>query len=214
MTGRRNLSAVSITRQFVRENRLALAYHAIGDQISPLLDHRSSFSFFFHPLLLMIDLTKFNNSTFSRGASKWQEAAWWVARSLLFAPWLPIPSPIKVAVLRLFGAKVGRGVVIRSRVNITFPWRFECGNNVWIGDEVLILSLDQVAIGSNVCISQRAFLCTGSHDFSKESFDLTTKPIVIGDGCWIAAQAFVGPGAVLPPGTLVKAGVVWKKCNQ
>ena len=96
-------------------------------------------------------------------------------------------------------------MVIRSRVNITFPWRFECGDQVWIGDEVLILSLDRVKIGSSVCISQRAFLCTGSHDFRKESFDLITKPIEIGNSCWIAAGAFIGPGAVVPEGTMVKA---------
>jgi len=70
--------------------------------------------------------------------------------------------------------------------------------------------LDRVTIGSNVCISQRAFLCTGTHDFSKDTFDLITRSIVIGDGCWVAAQAFVGPGAVLPPGAMVKAGEVWK----
>jgi len=67
-----------------------------------------------------------------------------------------------------------------------------------------------VVIGSNVCLSQRAFLCTGSHDFNKETFDLITRPIVIGDGCWVAAQAFVGPGVVLAPGTMVKAGEVRK----
>jgi putative colanic acid biosynthesis acetyltransferase WcaF len=154
----------------------------------------------------VIDLTKFNNTSFSRGAPRWKELLWWVFRSLLFAPWFPIPSPIKVAVLRLFGATVGTGVVIRSQVNITFPWRVEIGDHVWIGDEVKILSLDQVKIGSNVCISQRAFLCTGNHDFGKETFDLITQPIEIGDSSWIAASAFVGPGAVIPPGTLVKAG--------
>ena len=104
-------------------------------------------------------------------------------------------------------------MVIRSRVNITFPWKLEIGDNVWIGDEVLILSLKQVTIGSNVCISQRAFLCTGSHDFGKETFDLITRPIVIGDGCWIAACAFIGPGAEVPAGTMVKACEVWKNGN-
>ena len=158
----------------------------------------------------MLDLSKFNNRGFTRGAPAWKEALWWVARSLIFAPWLPVPSVLKVAVLRGFGAKVGKGVVIRSRVNITFPWKLELGDDVWLGDEVMILSLDRVVIGSNVCISQRAFLCAGSHDFSKETFDLITRPIMIGDGCWVAAQAFVGPGAVLPPGTMVKAGEVWK----
>lgn len=154
----------------------------------------------------MIDLSKFDNSTYSRGVPKWREALWWLCRSLIFAPWFPIPSPFKVAVLRLFGAKIGTGVVIRSRVNITMPWRIEIGDQVWIGDEVLILSLDQVKIGSNVCLSQRAFLCTGNHDFRKESFDLITRPIEIGEGSWIAACAFVGPGAVVAAGTMVKAG--------
>ena len=159
----------------------------------------------------MINLASFKNSGFVRGAPKWKEAAWWVARSLFFAPSFPVPSKIKVILLRNFGAKIGEGVVIRSKVNITFPWRFECGDHVWIGDEVLILSLAQVTIGSNVCISQRAFLCTGSHDFRKESFDLITKPIVIGGGCWVCAQAFVGPGVTLPAGTMVKAGEVFGK---
>ncbi len=162
-------------------------------------------------LQAMLDLSKFDNSSFVRGVPRWKEALWWLCRSLLFAPWFPVPSALKVAALRFFGARVGQGVVIRSRVNITMPWRVEIGDQVWIGDEVLILSLDQVRIGSNVCLSQRAFLCTGNHDFRKESFDLITRPIEIGEGSWIAACAFVGPGAVVPPGTMVRAYEVWKK---
>ena len=156
----------------------------------------------------MLDLAKFNNASFDRGAPRWKEALWWLARSLLFAPWLPVPSWFKVAALRGFGATVGRGVVIRSRVNITFPWKLDIGDHVWLGDEVMILSLARVTIGSNVCISQRAFLCTGSHDFGKPSFDLITAPIAIGDGCWIGAQAFVGPGVVMGCGSRCLAGAV------
>ncbi|MFT6792617.1 MAG: putative colanic acid biosynthesis acetyltransferase WcaF [Rubritalea sp.] len=156
----------------------------------------------------MINLSKFNNASFSRGVPRWKEALWWLVRSFFFSPWFPVASKIKVAALRAFGAKVGDGVVIRSRVNITFPWKLELGDHVWLGDEVMILSLAPVKIGNNVCISQRAFLCTGSHDFRKESFDLITKPITIEDGCWICAQAFVGPGVHLPSNTMVKAGEV------
>jgi putative colanic acid biosynthesis acetyltransferase WcaF len=157
----------------------------------------------------MINLAKFDNRSYVRGVPRWKEALWWVCRSMLFAPWFPVPSPLKVAALRFFGAKVGTGVVIRSRVNITMPWRVEIGDHVWIGDEVFLLSLDRIRIGNHVCISQRAFLCTGNHDFKSEGFDLMTGPIEVGDSSWVAASAFVGPGAVVPPGTLVKAMKVW-----
>ncbi len=156
----------------------------------------------------MIDLSKFQNAGFSRGAPAWKEAAWWVVRSLLFAPWFPVPSPLKVAALRLFGAKVGQGVVIRSRVNVTFPWRLEIGDHVWIGDDVFILSLDRVKIGSHVCLSQGVFLCTGSHDHRQAAFDLITGPVVVRDRSWVAARAFVGPGVTAGPGAVIGAGAV------
>jgi putative colanic acid biosynthesis acetyltransferase WcaF len=82
------------------------------------------------------------------------------------------------------------------------------GDHVWIGDEVLILSLAPVYISSHVCISQRAFLCTGSHQFKSENFDLVTKPILIGEGCWIAANVFIGAGVTLGSRTLCSAGAV------
>lgn len=154
----------------------------------------------------MIDLSRFNNAGFSRGVPRWKEAAWWVVRSLLFAPWFPVPSLLKVAALRCFGAAVGKGVIIRSQVNITFPWRLVLGDHVWIGDEVRILSLDHVKIGSNVCVSQRVFLCTGSHDFRAQAFDLVTGGIEIGDSCWLGAQSFVGPGVRFGNGSRCLAG--------
>ena len=155
-----------------------------------------------------MNLDRFDNSSFDRGASRLREILWWVVRSFLFAPWYPAPSLLKVAALRLFGASVGKAVVIRSRVNITFPWRLRIGDHVWIGDEVLILSLAPVMIGSHVCISQRAFLCTGSHDHASEAFDLVTAPITIGEGTWIGASVFVAPGVTLAPGTLCAAGAI------
>jgi len=160
-------------------------------------------------------LDQFNNSSFARGASALRELLWWLFRSLFFAPWFPISSEIKVFILRLFGAVIGTGVIIRSRVNITFPWRLTVGDHVWIGDEVCILSLAPVVIASHVCISQRAFLCTGSHNFHRPSFDLIVKPIEIEEGCWIAANVFIGPGVTLSKGTFCVAGsVVFKSSRE
>ena len=159
-------------------------------------------------------LDQFDNSEFSRGASSLKEFLWWVVRSLFFAPWFPIPSAVKVLALRAFGANVGKGVIIRSRVNVSFPWNLSIGDHVWIGDEVMILSLAPVTIASHVCISQRAFLCTGSHRFQKESFDLVTKPIAIEEGCWVAANVFIAPGVTLGTGTMCTAGAVVLKSSE
>jgi putative colanic acid biosynthesis acetyltransferase WcaF len=156
----------------------------------------------------MIRLDQYDNSGFDRGAGKLKEIAWNLTKLLFFLPPWPIPSSLRCALLRLFGAKIGEGVVIRSRTNITFPWRLEIGDHCWIGEEVIILSLAGVAIGDHCCLSQRAFICTGSHDFNKPTFDLIAKPITIGESSWIAASAFVGPGVDLQAGTLVKANQV------
>jgi putative colanic acid biosynthesis acetyltransferase WcaF len=151
------------------------------------------------------DLSKYSSANFDRGASRLKEALWWLVRATIFLSPLPFPSSLKVALLRLFGAKVGEGVVIRPGCSITFPWRFRCGDHVWLGEDVLILSLAEVNIGSHSCISQRAFICTGSHDYRKETFDLITKPILLEKSVWISANAFVGPGVTIGEGTVVAA---------
>jgi putative colanic acid biosynthesis acetyltransferase WcaF len=156
----------------------------------------------------LMDLQHYSVAQFDRGASRFKEAVWFLVRGLLFLPAFPLPSSLRCVALRLFGAKIGRGVVIRSRVNITFPWRLEVGDHVWVGEEVLILSLAPVRIGSNVCLSQRVFLCTGSHNFRSDAFSLITKPIVVEQHTWVAAQAFVAPGVTVGPRSVVSAGSV------
>lgn len=159
----------------------------------------------------MIDLAHYTTAGFDRGASRGKELAWWLVKCFFFqTPW-PWPSSLRVAWLRFFGAHIGRGVVIRGNVNITFPWRLIMGDHVWIGEEVTILSLAPVTIESHVCISQRAFLCAGSHDFSTSSFALKTAPITVRAGCWIAAQAFVALGVEIGSRSMVSAGSVVTK---
>src|SRR6218665_1292640 len=138
-------------------------------------------------------LREYTTGGFERGRPAWFESLWLVAKTFFFLNPFPWPSALRVALLRLFGAKVGQGVVVRAQVNVTFPWRLSIGDDVWIGEEVLILSLAPVTIESDVCISQRAFLCTGSHKFWGPNFDLVTRPITIRSKSWIAAQAFVAP---------------------
>jgi putative colanic acid biosynthesis acetyltransferase WcaF len=155
-----------------------------------------------------VNLASYDNKKFDRGAPRWKEAAWLLARALFFLSPLPWPTALRVAVLRAFGASVGSGVVIRENVNISFPWRLTIGDHVWIGEDVGILSLANVTIGSSVCISQRAYLCTGSHDYLGADFALITRPITIEDRVWIAAQSFIGPGIRIGTGSVASAGSV------
>jgi len=158
-----------------------------------------------------MDLSRFDNANFDRGASRFKEGLWVLVRFTFFASAFPWPSTLRVAILRLFGARVGQGVVMRSRVNIWLPWRLEIGDHVWVGEEVFILNLAPVTIASHVCISQRAFLCTGNHDYTSPAFDLVTKPIQIEQGGWIGAAAFVGPGVTVGSHAVLAAGSITTK---
>ena len=155
-----------------------------------------------------MDLQSYNVKGFDRGAAPWVEALWILVSCCLFKSPIPLPSGVRRALLRCFGAKIGQRVVIRSPISISFPWRLEIGDDVWLGEGVMILSLARVRIESNVCVSQRAFLCTGSHEFLRQTFDLVTEPITIREQSWIAAQAFIGPGVEIGPGSVVGAGCV------
>jgi putative colanic acid biosynthesis acetyltransferase WcaF len=153
-------------------------------------------------------LRDYTTGGFDRGRPAWFESLWMLAKCLFFLNPVPWPSSLRVMLLRAFGAKIGQGVVIRSQVNVSFPWRLEIGDDVWIGEEVLILSLAQVTLGSDICLSQRAFLCTGSHQFQGPNFDLVTKPIVVRSKSWVAAQVFIAPGVEIGEGSMVAAGSV------
>ena len=136
------------------------------------------------------------------------EAAWYLTKMLFFLTAIPWPSRFKAALLRRFGATVGTGVLIRQRVNIHLPWKLEIGDHCWIGEEAWILNFEPVTIGSHCTISQRAFLCTGNHDYRSVDMRYRNAPISIGDGAWIGAQAFVGPGVEIGSEAVIQAGSV------
>jgi putative colanic acid biosynthesis acetyltransferase WcaF len=117
----------------------------------------------------------------------------------------------RVLLLVSFRAKVGKGVVIRRGIRVHFPWNLEIGDNCWIGEEVWFINHQKVTIGSNVCISQRSMICSGSHDFRSASLDYAHKPIEIKDGAWVCLDAKVLPGVTIGECSVVSAGEVARK---
>lgn len=105
--------------------------------------------------------------------------------------------------LRLFGAKIGKSVIIRPTVRITYPWKVFIGDFSWIGDDVVLYSLGEIEIGKNVVISQKSYLCTGSHDYLQPDFPIFAKKITIKDECWLATDVYVAPGITIHKGTVV-----------
>ena len=150
-------------------------------------------------------LSTFENSDFDRGASLVKELTWLIFSSLFFSSWLP-GSAWRCFCLSLFGCKLGHRVIIKPRVRIKFPWRLEVGDDSWLGENVWIDNIARVSIGSDVCVSQSAYLCTGNHRWDKESFDLIAEPIILESKSWVGANSLVGPGVTIGEGAILTLG--------
>ena len=140
-----------------------------------------------------------------RGKPGWYIQLWWLVQALLFKTSPQFMYGWRRFLLRSFGAKVGKGVILRPNVHTQFPWKVSIGDYSWIGDEVVLYSLGNIFIGSNVVVSQRSYLCTGSHDYNSIGFDIYSVPIVIEDECWLATDVYVAPGVTIGKGTVVGA---------
>ena len=160
---------------------------------------------------LPVDLSRYSPGQFDRGAGPVKEGLWLVVSLFLFRLCPFSFSALKRLVLRAFGARIGQNVTIKPQVKITFPWKLAVGDHVWLGEECWLLNLDRLVIGSHVCISQRAFLCTGSHDYKRVRFDLITQPIKLEDGAWVGAGCWIGPGVTLGSHAVLTAGSVATK---
>jgi putative colanic acid biosynthesis acetyltransferase WcaF len=140
------------------------------------------------------DLSVYDNSDFQVGRGFFIRTLWYFINAWVFKSYCFPASKIKVILLRLFGATIGKGVVVKPNVNIKYPWKLEIGDYTWVGEEVWIDNLVKVSIGKNCCISQGAFLLCGNHNYKKSTFDLMTGNINLEDGVWIGAKSVVCPG--------------------
>lgn len=152
--------------------------------------------------------------TANRRARKWTtrelvgRVLWETLGKCLFA-WSPRPAwAWRRGVLRLFGAKVGRDVRIDPTARVSIPWNLSLGDCAGIGERAILYSLGRITVGKNATISQNAHLCAGSHDFRDPAMRLTKPPITVGDGAWICADAFLGPGITIGEFSVVGARAV------
>ena len=158
-----------------------------------------------------VDLSTYNNSWFKNDAGLFKRALWHLANFFILKSHIVPLSFIKVAILRLFGAKIGSNVTIKPGVNIKYPWKLKVGNNCWIGENVWIDNLDEVTLADNVCISQGAFLLCGNHNFKSSSFDLMLGPITIESGAWLGAKSMVCPGVTVASHAILSVGSLANK---
>jgi putative colanic acid biosynthesis acetyltransferase WcaF len=116
----------------------------------------------------------------------------------IFWPW-------RIWILRLFGASIGSDVHIHPTATITLPWNLHIGSEASVGDRAILYNLGLISIGAAATISQGAHLCAGTHDYLRADLPLLKLPITIGEGAWICADGFVGPGVKIGDYAIVGA---------
>ncbi len=152
------------------------------------------------------DLSRYSNKEYHPG-SLMKRVLWYMMGECLVNSMIP-GSGWRVGLLRMFGAKVGKGVVIKPYVKIKYPWKLQIGDYTWIGEHVWIDNLGNVKIGSHVCISQGAMLLCGNHNYKKVTFDLIVRGITIEDGAWVGAKCVVCPGISVKTHSILTVGSV------
>ena len=130
---------------------------------------------------------------------------WQVVWLLLFRP---SPKPLhiwRVCLLELFGAKIGKAVHVHSSVKVWAPWNLQMGDHSCLGPDVDCYCVAPIHIEAHATVSQYSYLCAASHDLEDVNLPLITAPIEIGEGAWVAADVFIGPGVRVGEGAVVGA---------
>ena len=135
-----------------------------------------------------------------------------LGRVLWHVVWLMLYRPTprsfhlwRCFLLRLFGAKIGKGAHPYPSAKIWAPWNLEMADHSCLSEYVDCYSVDKIYIGAHAVVSQYTFLCTASHDYDDPEFPLVTAPIIIDGNAWVAADVFIGPGVTVGEGAVVGA---------
>ncbi len=155
-----------------------------------------------------VNLLLTSNRGFDPGRSFPIRALWVFVETLILLNPIVTSYRLKRLLLRRFGARVGKNVIIKPNVHVKYPWRLEIGDNAWIGERSWIDNFVEVRIGANVCISQGAYLCTGNHDWSDPGMSRFVSPVTVEDGAWVGAFARVAPGVTVGREAVLGLGAV------
>ncbi len=155
-----------------------------------------------------VDLSLTSNRDYRPGRSLLVRAIWVVVEALVLLNPVITSYPLKRWVLRAFGAHIGGGLIIKPGARVKYPWRLRLGDNCWLGERCWIDCMEDVWIGSNVVLSQGAYLCTGNHDWSDPGMGLIPQPITVEDGAWVGAFARVAPGRRIGRESVLALGAV------
>lgn len=151
-----------------------------------------------------MDLSTYNHSFSLK--NKISRLIWNLVHLMLFRPFASrLFKKWRVLVLKCFGAKIEWSTHIYASVKIWAPWNIEMGVNSSLGPNVDCYNQGKISIGANTVISQKTYLCASSHDYTKTDFPLILKPITIGNGVWIAADSFIGPGVFIGDNAVIAA---------
>ncbi|HTE34251.1 MAG TPA: putative colanic acid biosynthesis acetyltransferase [Chryseolinea sp.] len=151
------------------------------------------------------DLSVFRVPETFRGKSKITVQLWWIVQATLFS-WSPqFLYGWRIFLLKLFGARIGKHVKIRSTVKVTYPWKLSIGDYSWVGDDCVLYNLGDITIGNHVAIAHKVYVNTGGHEYDKMTFDIFFKPVAIEDECWITNDVYIAPGVTIGKGTIVSA---------
>jgi putative colanic acid biosynthesis acetyltransferase WcaF len=157
------------------------------------------------PISCVQDLGRFRLPPNFRGRSAIVVQLWWIVQAALFRCSPQFLYGWRRWLLRLFGATIGRGALIRPTAEITYPWKLRVGANSWVGDHVTLYTLGSIDIGDNVVVSQQTYICAAAHDYTSPCFDIFASPVKIEDEAWVATDCFIAPGVTIGKGCVIGA---------
>ena len=152
-----------------------------------------------------VDLRTYHEPGYDAGGGRLKMLIWWLVQGVCFPLTPHFAHGVRRWLLRQFGATIDPGVRIRPTARFTYPWNVEIGEFSWVGDDVVFYSLAPIRVGKHCVISQKSYLCTGSHDIHDPRFALTTGEVVIENGAWVATDCFVGQGVRIGANAVIGA---------